>query len=117
MGDGVFYRLSGANPISCTPMWYGGYYLEADRAILASARNDQVVVMYVEGDEGTYLDCVSDLPADVIAWNHEETGVSDAEMRKLFSGLTASSDPESNFDFQGARAFTRPEETLTCGSV
>lgn len=58
------YRLVGASPEHCTPMQYGGYYLERDRELLASAPGPVEVV--VEG-EAPYMDFVSDLPCSTIS--------------------------------------------------
>lgn len=61
----VSYRLVGAEPRYCTPMQYGGFYLERDRDLLTSAKGKGVIELIVEGKDA-YLDFVSDLPADKV---------------------------------------------------
>jgi hypothetical protein len=66
--DGILYRLIGANPSHTTPMQYGGFYLETDRELLNAAKNLPCNLLYVEGQEESYLDFVHDLPAHILAW-------------------------------------------------
>lgn len=80
-GDGMVYVLSGASPAECSPMQYGGHYLERDRDLLLSAVRDRFVVLGIADGEGAYLDCLSDLPADVFAWDPVATGQTVAEAR------------------------------------
>ena len=47
--DGIFYRLHGATPIHCTPMQYGGHYLERDRELLDEAKSAAFNVIFVVG--------------------------------------------------------------------
>lgn len=92
---GVFYVLVGASPDHSTPMQYGGHFLELDREILAIA-DLPFRVVYIAGGEGTFLDFVSDLPAEVFAWDSEATGVTAKEMRAMRSGALASRDAEAD---------------------
>lgn len=93
--DGILYRLHGACGTHCSPMQYGGYYLERDREILADCVAAKLNVLFVVGDEDVYLDFVSDLPAHVFAWDSRASGVSSAQVRDMRSGPQASSDLES----------------------
>lgn len=88
--DGIFYRLIGASPEYCTPMQYGGYYLERDRELLQSVADRPLNVLYIEGGDGAYLDFVSDLPAGVFAWDVEASGITTEEMRKMRNGALGS---------------------------
>jgi hypothetical protein len=94
--DGIFYRLIGAHPDICTPMEYGGHYLEMDRALLSTAAEARLNLVYIEGGRGTYLDFVSDLPAHAFGWDCEGTGVNAAYLRKLRSGILATADPDAD---------------------
>lgn len=97
--DGVFYRLQGAEPMHASPMQYGGYYLEADREILAGAWKRSITMLYVEGEEETYLDFVSDLPARIFAWDSRKTGYPVDGMRKLRNGPLATNAPDADILF------------------
>lgn len=68
--DSIVYRLVGAEPRYCTPMQYGGFYLERDRELLASVQGKDRIELLLEGNDA-YLDFVSDLPADTIT-HHKE---------------------------------------------
>jgi hypothetical protein len=93
--DGIFYRLHGACPKHCSPMQYGGHYLERDRELLSTASAASLNVLFVAGHEELYIDFVSDLPANVFAWDRELTQVSAGDVRSARIGATASSDPTS----------------------
>jgi len=93
--DGILYRLHGASAAHSTPMEYGGHYLERDREILSEIGDARLNVLFLVGDEDLYFDFVSDLPAHVLAWDREATGLSLATVRELRTGALASSDPES----------------------
>lgn len=93
--DGILYRLFGARESLSTPMEYGGHYLERDRELLAEVQDASLNVLLLVGDEDLYMDFVSDLPAHVIAWDREATGISSDAVRILRSGAQASSDPAS----------------------
>jgi hypothetical protein len=93
--DGIFYRLHGACPKHCSPMQYGGHYLERDRELLVEASSATFNVLFVAGPEELYIDFVSDLPAHVFAWDSEMTRVSADDVRGSRTGAVASSDPTS----------------------
>jgi hypothetical protein len=95
--DGIFYRLHGANPQHCTPMQYGGHYLERDRELLTEAQGTVMNVLFVSGPEEIYVDFVSDLPADIFAWDVHLSKVTATEVRSMRNGATASADPTSEF--------------------
>lgn len=89
----LIYRLSGPEPAKATPMQYGGFFLERDRELLEQARTKGEVWLYIDAGADAYLDFVSDLPADVFAWDAQRTGFSLSEMRKLRSGLLSCNEP------------------------
>ncbi len=95
--DGIFYRLHGASPAHCTPMQYGGHYLERDRELLSEASGATCNVLFVAGKEELYIDFVSDLPATLFAWDYDLSKISADEVRQSRPGATASSDPSSEF--------------------
>lgn len=96
--EGIFYRLHGACSKHCSPMQYGGHFLERDRELLLSAASAPFIVLFVAGSQELYIDFVSDLPALVFAWDHEKTNLSASEVRTLRPGATASSDPASEIN-------------------
>ena len=98
--DGVFYELHGATASHCSPMQYGGYYLERDREVLEEIKDASLNVLYVVGDDETYIDFVSDLPAHVFAWDNRTTGFGAAYVRSLRSGAQASFDPASEISLR-----------------
>lgn len=95
---GVLYRLHGASPVHCSPMQYGGFYLERDRELLAEAVERGFTLLFVVGDEETYLDFVSDLPAHAIAWDLMSTGYSLSAMREMRRGAIAADDPSAEIE-------------------
>jgi hypothetical protein len=94
--DGIFYRLHGATPAHTTPMQYGGQFLEVDRELLEDIAQARFNVIFVVGDEGTYLDFVSDLPAHAFAWDSDAAGASVADVRGLRQGALATYSDESD---------------------
>lgn len=94
--DGIFYVLHGACPKWCTPMQYGGFYLERDRELLNVASSAAFNVVFVAGDDEVYFDCVSDLPAAAFAWDSTSTGVTAGQMRVMRTGLLLCADPASD---------------------
>lgn len=96
-GDGMIYLLVGARGLHTSPMEYGGHFLERDREILAEVRG---AIVFVVGEEDAYLDFVSDLPADIFAWDAIATGVSVPRMRSMRPGLLASNDPDADIELQ-----------------
>lgn len=93
--DGIFYVLLGARGSFCTPMQYGGHYLEVDREILEAWSDARLNVVFVAGNDDVYIDFVSDLPAHLFAWDVEASTFDAAYVRTLRSGAQLSSDPES----------------------
>lgn len=89
----VLYRLIGPEPAKATPMQYGGFFLEKDREILEEANAKGEVWLFVDAGPDAYLDFVSDLPADVFAWDAKKTGFPLSEMRKLRSGTLCTNEP------------------------
>lgn len=92
--DGILYILYGARAKHCSPMQYGGHYLEYDRELLAEIQGKAVSVMFVVGDDA-YFDFVSDLPADVFAWDAPASGIDAGSMRLLRQGPLCSADQAS----------------------
>ncbi len=93
--DGVFYRLHGATPKHCSPMQYGGYYLESDRQLLSEASGATLNVLFIAGREELYIDFVSDLPAQIFAWDSDLTQISAERVRGARQGSVACADPSS----------------------
>jgi len=96
--DGIFYRLHGANPRHCSPMQYGGHFLERDRELLCEASDASLNVLFVAGGEELYIDFVSDLPTHVFAWDSELSGLTAGAVRTSRRGALASSDPAGEID-------------------
>jgi len=94
--DGVIYLLHGACEEHCSPMQYGGHYLERDRELLAGASDATLNFLYVVGDRDLYLDFVSDLPAHLFGWDDRSSGVSVSEGRTIRNGAVATFDPGSD---------------------
>lgn len=94
--DGIIYRLYGARAHHCTPMQYGGFYLEKDRELLEDVKDALFNIIFVVGEEDVYLDFVSDLPAHAFAWDYKESRIPVSEVRKMRPGALMSEDPESD---------------------
>lgn len=94
--DGIWYRLVGAEMALCTPMQYGGYYLELDRELLQSAEGAKFNVVAVVGAEETFLDVVADLPAQGLAWDAAGTGVAAPELRAMTGKCLIADDPNAD---------------------
>jgi hypothetical protein len=92
--DGILYLLHGAEPRLSTPMEYGGHFLEVDRELLSNAGPLRIV--FVVGGEGTFLDFVSDLPAEVFSWDTEGTAVTPDQLRAMRKGAVATADPSGD---------------------
>lgn len=75
--DGILYRLIGADSRHCTPMQYGGFYLERDREILSRAKLRGYLQIDVDGEE-PYLDFIVDLPCDALTHNGRKVEVTHA---------------------------------------
>ena len=93
--DGICYMLSGACAAECSPMQYGGHFLEVDREILAGTPDGSFDILYVCGDSELYIDIVSDLPAQAIAWN-SSAGVQISEMREMWPRAVAAADQDAD---------------------
>lgn len=93
--DGILYRLYGARSKHCSPMQYGGHYLERDRELLEEFKDANLNVLFVLGNEDVYLDFVSDLPAHVFAWDSKATGIGSEQVRAMRHGAQASADSAS----------------------
>lgn len=89
----ILYRLAGATPAVSTPMQYGGHFLERDRELLSVLAKQSCVALYVQGGEGVYIDFVSDLPAQMFAWNTTDSCVSVNDVRAMRQGKLATDDP------------------------
>lgn len=87
--DGIFYRLFGATPFETTPMEYGGFFLEKDRALLESIVEARFNVLSIEGGEGVYLEFVHDLPCSALTWNEKESKLTPRKVREIHSGALA----------------------------
>lgn len=94
--DGVLYRLHGACPSHCSPMQYGGHYLERDRELLSEIADARLNVLFVVADEEPYLDFVSDLPAHFFGWDDRASGVSAVEGRAIRGGAVATFSPDGD---------------------
>lgn len=110
--DGILYRLHGARAEWCSPMQYGGFYLERDRELLSEIQDATLNVLYIVGNDDVYLDFVSDLPAHVFAWDRDASGFDAAYVRTLRQGAQASSDPASEIALPGARIADQLEPAL-----
>ncbi|MEA2551934.1 MAG: hypothetical protein QOJ65_110 [Fimbriimonadaceae bacterium] len=93
--NGILYRLHGARSSLSTPMEYGGHFLELDRDILSFAEGG-IRMVFIVGGEDTYLDFVSDLPAEIFGWDVKGTGVSVSQMRSLRKGALAAASKEAD---------------------
>jgi len=82
-------------------MQYGGFYLERDRELLSSVPAVVTRVLLVPGGEDVFLDFVSDLPAEVFAWDSRASGFSSEYVRGMRQGLQASEDPGSEIQLVG----------------
>jgi hypothetical protein len=94
--DGILYRLHGATAAHCTPMEYGGHYLEHDRELLEGISKAPANMIFVVGDSGIYLDALSDLPAHILGWDDRTTGISAAQGRSIRKGPIATFDESSD---------------------
>ena len=103
--DGVLYRLYGARARHCTPMQYGGHYLELDRELLSHADGALINFLFVVGEDDVYLDFVSDLPADVFGWDSVSSNISAEDVRLIRSGALLSEDPNSDILLAASTSF------------
>lgn len=91
--DGILYRLHGATAEHCTPMQYGGHYLEHDRELLAEVKDARVNLLFIVGDRDLYLDFVSDLPAHLFGWDDRTSGISTKAGKSIRMGYVATYGP------------------------
>lgn len=94
--DGILYRLHGARSKFCTPMEYGGHYLERDRELLEGISDARFNLLFIVGNEDVYLDFVSDLPAHAFGWDIQATGITVNQVRDLRSGPLAANDEQAD---------------------
>jgi hypothetical protein len=87
--DGVFYRLIGAEPKYTSPMQYGGYYLEHDNNLLSRVTDARCNVLFVEGGEDVYMDFVHDIPASLLAWDENSSGLTLDDVKQYHGGALA----------------------------
>jgi hypothetical protein len=99
---GILYVLEGARAGCCSPMQYGGYYLERDRELLGEIQSEAPTVLAVIGGEDVFLDFVSDLPAEIFAWDAKASSFDSAYVRGIREGIQASSDPGSEIELIGS---------------
>lgn len=109
-GESILYQLSGPEPAKSTPMQYGGHFLERDRELLELANERGEVWLFVDAGPGAYLDFVSDLPAEVFAWDAVKTGFSLAEMRKLRSGKLCTNETGADLPLDSVSELREPEK-------
>ncbi|MES1227729.1 MAG: hypothetical protein ABUL72_03605, partial [Armatimonadota bacterium] len=102
---GVFYEVHGADASQCTPMEYGGLFLERDRAFLESVADAPCNFIYINGKE-PYLDFVSDLPGAFFAWDLKGSGIPISEVRIMRNGLLAADDPDADLQIGNGESIT-----------
>lgn len=110
--DGIIYRIYGARGRHCTPMQYGGFYLERDRELLSGVQDALFNMIFVVGEDDVYLDFVSDLPAHAFGWDYDESKIPVSEVRSMRQGALVSTDPESDIQLEpGTACLTRMLES------
>jgi len=92
---GVLYRLHGATARHCTPMEYGGYFLERDRELLGALKNSAITVLFVVASEEPYLDLLGDLPSDVFGWD-AACGATVSDVRAIRKGALLAEIPDAD---------------------
>lgn len=93
--DGICYVIEGAYPSVSSPMQYGGFLLERDRALLSSANPAPANMVLIAGENEPYIDFVSDLPAAVFAWD-ACSGWTPTQVRDLRTGALAANSPDAD---------------------
>lgn len=93
--DVIVYKLYGADSVHSTPMEYGGHFLEVDRTILAQA-DAKMIMIFVVGGADAFIDFVSDLPAQIFAWDVAGTGVTVHQVRDMRKGVLAAAAPDAD---------------------
>lgn len=99
--SGIVYRLVGACPEHCTPMQFGGLYLEGERAILSDVTVPTLV--FIEGAE-VYFEFVSDLPATYMGWDVTQNALSLEEARTYRQGAFALASDDAELRIIGEAA-------------
>lgn len=93
---GILYRIEGAHPNFCTPMQYGGHFLELDRQILETAQRATCSAIWIEGGPDAYLDSVTDLPTTILGFR---SGSGDLNwIRQVRKGLIAMDGHEGDIE-------------------
>lgn len=87
--DGIWYHLEGADPAYCSPMQYGGHYLELDRDLLTRWQDFPLNTVAILGKE-PYLDFVCDLPANFFAYDATGSEIGTSAVREIRPGAIAS---------------------------
>lgn len=98
--DGFVYVLVGAEPKYLSPMQYGGFILDQDRAILSEFSDLPNRFIYVIGGEETYMDAISDLSATALGWNENEVNFGIQNMRSLAQKPIFANHPDSDFELE-----------------
>lgn len=98
--EGILYRLHGARELFCTPMQYGGHYLEKDRELLDEFAGNAFNLLFVVGNNDLYLDFVSDLPAHAFGWDVRGSGISVNQVRDMRPGALAADDDQADIRFK-----------------
>lgn len=93
--EAVLYHVASASPRTCSPMEYGGKYLEADRTLLSELAVPSVLLV---SSEGAYLDVLAAMPCTVIAWRQSENPTEPAALGAVC--LTASDSPAADLQFE-----------------
>jgi hypothetical protein len=109
---GLLYEVHGADASRCTPMEYGGLFLERDRALLESVSDAPCNFVYINGKE-PYLDFVADLPAQGFAWDLKGSGISVEEVRKIRKGTLVAADPSADIPLAEDGSITEGLEVVT----
>lgn len=116
--DGIFYLLDGARGACSTPMEYGGYHLERDRAILESVSAATINVVFVVGNDDLYIDFVSDLPAQLFAWDSLASTFTPDYVRSLRVGALVTNHPDADvqLSIDVNALITQIESSISIGS-
>jgi hypothetical protein len=97
--DGICYEIEGASPEFCTPMQFGGHFLELDRELMEEISEAKFNMMWIKPKRDPYLDFVSDIPAHALAWDMNGSGRAPAEIRTLREGALAGDHPDADIRF------------------
>jgi hypothetical protein len=108
---GVFYRLDGAHPRVCTPMQYGGHFLEIDRELLSLATEANFNLVYIEGEGEVYFDFVADLPCHAFSWSNAHNDINIHVAKTMTSARIALDHEEADIFF--ARSYDEIERLLS----